>query len=162
MKTYFPCRGEIKRDWWVADASGQTLGRFASRVAQQLRGKTKPTYTPFLDVGDFVIVVNAARVRLTGRKMDQKVYHRHSGYPGGLKSETAGHRMERDPAGLVRAAVTGMLPHTRLGRQMAGKLKVYAGSQHPHQAQRPAVLPLPDKAAKTGPATAAAKDGEQT
>jgi len=129
--------GEVAREWHVVDAEGQTLGRLATRVAHILRGKHKPQYTPHVDVGDFVIVVNASKVEVTGRKMDQKRYYRASGYPGGLKSETLREKMAKDPEAVIKHAVRGMLPHNPLGRKMFKKLKVYAGPEHPHQAQQP-------------------------
>mgnify|MGYP005838262477 CR=1 FL=1 len=131
---------DVTRRWYVVDARDQVLGRLASRVASVLRGKHRADYTPHADTGDFVVVVNAAQVRLTGKKWDQKVYYRHSGYPGGLKQETARRLRERRPTELVRRAVWGMLPHTRLGRRMIRRLKVYAGPEHPHEAQRPQPL----------------------
>lgn len=156
--TYFPCEGEIKQEWWLADADGRVLGRLATTVAAILRGKTKPIYTPFLDTGDFVVVVNAAKIRLTGKKLEQKIYYHHSGYPGGIKSITAGDRLEKDPAGMVRDAIVGMLPHNRLGRQMARKLKVCAGPEHPHAAQRPRPLTLNERGAPITAAAPAAAD----
>ena len=140
MKTYSPKAKEIRRAWYVVDAEGQVLGRLASEVAKILRGKHRPTYAPHLDTGDHVVVVNAARVRLTGNKPRQKVYYRHSGYPGGLRETPYERMLERHPERVVERAVRGMLPRNRLGRQMARKLKVYAGPQHPHAAQRP--IPL--------------------
>jgi large subunit ribosomal protein L13 len=131
---------EIDRRWFVVDATDQTLGRLASRVARVLEGKHKPTYTPNLDSGDHVIVLNAARIAVTSDKLESKIYIRHSGYPQGLKQETLGHLLERRPEEIVRRAVRGMLPRTRLGAQQLRKLKVYAGSDHPHQAQRPEPL----------------------
>jgi large subunit ribosomal protein L13 len=131
-----------RRRWYVVDADGQVLGRLASRVASVLRGKESPAYSPHLDAGDFVVVVNAARVRVTGEKLGQKVYHRVTGYPGGVRRRTAAEILARFPERLVRNAVTGMLPKTRLGRQLARKLKVYAGPDHPHGAQQPEHLPL--------------------
>jgi large subunit ribosomal protein L13 len=130
------------RQWYIADASGQVLGRLATRVAMTLRGKHRPTFAPHIDAGDFVIVVNAAAVKLSGAKEAAKRYHRHTNYPGGVKTLTAGQMRAKHPTRIVRAAVEGMLPKTRLGRQLATKLKVYAGPEHPHQAQRPAPLPL--------------------
>ena len=126
----------------MADADGVVLGRLATVVAACLRGKTKPIFTPFLDVGDFVVVVNAQRVLLTGRKADQKNYYRHSGYPGGIKKLTAAERLEKHPAEMIRDAVVGMLPHNPLGRRLVRKLKVYAGADHPHAAQGPKPLPI--------------------
>ena len=137
MRTYVPKQDEIQREWLVVDASNQVLGRLASEVARLLRGKHKPQYTPYLDTGDFVVVVNAQRVRLTGRKREQKVYYRHSGYPGGLKQETAREMLEKYPERLIRRAVWGMLPKNRLGRKLLRKLKVYRGPEHPHEAQQP-------------------------
>ena len=129
------------RCWYVADAEGQVLGRLASRIASALRGKTKPSFSPHVDTGDFVIVVNAAKIRLTGRKLEGKVYIRHTEYPGGIRRATAGEVLAKRPARLVREAVEGMLPKNRLGRHLATKLKIYAGPDHPHQAQRPVPLP---------------------
>lgn len=131
-----------RRRWYVVDAEGQILGRLASRVASVLRGKASPAYSPHLDAGDFVVVVNAAKVRVTGEKLAQKRYYRYTGYPGGIRQRTAGEILARFPERLVRNAVTGMLPKTRLGRQLARKLKVYAGPDHPHAAQQPEPLPL--------------------
>ena len=131
---------DIEREWFVVDAAGQTLGRLASNVARILRGKHKATYSPHIDVGDYVVVVNADRIAVTGRKMDQKMYYRHTGYPGGLKSITLREQLVRHPTFAVRAAVKGMLPKNRLGRRMLRKLKVYAGAEHPHQAQQPKAL----------------------
>jgi large subunit ribosomal protein L13 len=137
MRSYMPKMDEITREWVVMDASDQVLGRFATEVARLLRGKHKPEFTPHLDTGDFVVVINADKVRLTGAKMDDKVYYRHSGRPGNLKSETARERMEKYPERVIQAAVWGMLPKNRLGRKLLKKLKVYSGSEHPHQAQQP-------------------------
>jgi len=145
MSTYFP-KGEIARKWFVIDADGQTLGRLATRVARILTGKDNPRYTPFLDTGDHVIVINAAKVRLTGLKSDAKVYHRYTGYPGGIRSEEFKKRLERRPEKIVEDAIVGMLPHTKLGRSMAGKLKVYRGDKHPHQAQKPEALAVVQRA----------------
>lgn len=142
MRTYSPRAREIQRDWYVVDAADQVLGRLASRVAQVLRGKHKPMFAPHLDVGDYVIVVNAAQVRLTGEKHEQKFWHRHSGYPGGLKSVPFARLLAETPEKAVEKAIRGMLPKNKLGRQMATKLKVYAGPQHPHEAQQPKRLPL--------------------
>lgn len=143
-KTYSPKIAEIERRWHVVDADGLCLGRLASRVAFVLRGKHKPTYTPHLDTGDFVIVVNAEKVVLTGRKEDQKVYYSHTGRPGSLKSETVRSRRRRRPAKVVEDAVWGMLPKNRLGRRLFRKLRVYAGPDHPHQSQQPAPLEVPE------------------
>ena len=135
MKTYSTKKAEIKRDWHVIDASGRTLGRLATEVAQLLKGKHKLIYSRNLDTGDFVIVVNAEKVRVTGNKASQKIYYRHSGYPGGLKERTFEQMIEKHPARVVEHAVKGMLPKNPLGRAMFRKLKVYAGPTHPHQAQ---------------------------
>ncbi len=147
MSTYFPKQGEIVRKWYVVDAEGQTLGRLATRVASILAGKHTPRYTPFLDTGDHVVVVNADKVRLTGMKSEKKVYHRYTGYPGGLRSEEFRKRFERRPEHVVQDAITGMLPKTKMGRAMARKLKVYRGDKHPHQAQKPETLVLAAKGA---------------
>ncbi len=135
MKTYTLKAGEIERRWHVVDAEGRPLGRLASHVATLLRGKHRPTYTPYMDNGDFVVVVNAAKVKATGRKLDQKTYYRHSGYPGGLKETSLESMLERYPARVIEHAVKGMLPHNRLGRSLLRHLKVYAGPDHPHEAQ---------------------------
>jgi large subunit ribosomal protein L13 len=142
MKTEIPSGKEITRNWHLIDAQGLVLGRVASKAAMVLMGKHKPSYTPFLDTGDHVVVVNAAKVRLTGKKEDQKVYRTHSGYPGGLKEVTARKVRAASPVRLVEEAVKGMLPKTKLGKHMATKLKVYAGDKHPHQAQKPVSLPV--------------------
>ena len=142
MKTHSTKPSEIERQWYVVDAQGQTLGRLASEIAKILKGKHKPIYAPNLDTGDFVIVVNAEKIHVTGRKMDQKLYHRHSGYPGGLTSITLGEQLKRHPTRVIRSAVRGMLPHNKLGRSMLSKLKVYAGDAHPHAAQEPKPLEL--------------------
>src|SRR5512146_1333604 len=140
MSTYFPKQGEIARKWYVVDADGQTLGRLATRVARILTGKDNPRYTPFLDTGDHVIVINTDKVRLTGLKAEKKVYHRVTGFPGGLRSEEFKKRFERKPESVVQDAIVGMLPHTKLGRAMAKKLKVYKGDKHQHAAQKPELL----------------------
>jgi large subunit ribosomal protein L13 len=140
MGTYSAKKEDIKRSWFVVDANGKTLGRLASAVAAVLKGKTKPIFTTHVDTGDFVIVVNAGKVHLTGRKLDNKTYYSHSGYPGGLKSITAGTLMKTHPEDVIKMAVEGMLPKTRLGKQMLSKLKIYAGEQHPHAAQQPAEM----------------------
>jgi large subunit ribosomal protein L13 len=145
MKTEFPSKNEIVRQWHVIDADNAVLGRVASKVAMLLMGKHKPGYTPFLDTGDHVIVINAAKVRLTGRKEENKIYHRHSGYPGGLISTQARKVKQTRPARMIEDAVSGMLPKTKLGKQMYRKLKVYAGDKHPHQAQKPVALAIEDK-----------------
>src|SRR5881275_782160 len=137
MKTYVAKPTDRERNWLVVDATGQTLGRLATQIADALRGKRKPDYTPHIDVGDFVVVVNAEKVSVTGRKLEQKRYYRHSGYPGGLRSRTLAEMLERRPEEVIRKAVRGMLPRNRLARQQLTKLKVYAGPEHPHSAQRP-------------------------
>jgi large subunit ribosomal protein L13 len=137
MKTVFPSAEGFVRQWHVIDAEGEVLGRVASKAALVLMGKNKPVYTPFLDTGDHVVVVNAEKIRLTGRKEEQKLYRRHSGYPGGLTETSARKVRETRPVRLVEEAVQGMLPKTKLGKQMYRKLKVYAGPKHPHQAQKP-------------------------
>ena len=137
MKTYVATPATRERNWVVIDASGQTLGRLATQIADTLRGKRKPEYTPHCDVGDFVIVVNAERITVTGKKMDEKRYYRHSGYPGGLRSRTLAEMLERRPEEVIRKAVKGMRPRIRLGRAQLRKLKVYAGPDHPHAAQKP-------------------------
>jgi len=142
VRTYSPKASDIKREWYVVDATGQTLGRLATRIATILRGKHKPIYTPHMDCGDYVIVINADKIRVTGKKLDQKVYYRHSGYPGGLKSITLREQLRKHPTRVIQAAVRGMLPKNRLGRRMIKKLKVYASDSHPHQAQQPKVLEL--------------------
>ena len=137
MRTYTPKAGEIQHDWYVIDAAGLTLGRLASQIASVLRGKHKPTYSPHMDCGDFVIVVNAHKIRVTGRKLDQKFYYRHSGYPGGLKAISLRDQLDRHPDRVIQLAVRAMLPKNRLGRQMIKKLKIYATPDHPHEAQQP-------------------------
>jgi len=139
-KTYTVREGEIDRRWYVVDAADETLGRLASRIARVLEGKHKPTYSPNLDSGDHVIVLNAAKIAVTRDKLDTKLYIRHSGHPQGLKEETLGHLLARRPEEVIRRAVKGMLPRTKLGVQQLRKLKVYAGTDHPHQAQRPEPL----------------------
>lgn len=140
MKTFTAKPGEVESKWYVVDASGCVLGRLASFVATRLRGKHKPVYTPHVDTGDHIIVINADKIALTGRKWDEKLYYRHSGYMGGLKSITAKQLLQKRPGDLVMHAVRGMLPKNRLGRKMFKKLKVYAGSEHPHVAQEPETL----------------------
>ncbi len=137
MKTFSAKKSEVVRNWVVVDAEGQVLGRLASQVARILRGKDKPTFTPHVDTGDFVVVVNAEKVILTGNKLDDKVYYWHSGYPGGIRGIKARDLLEKKPEELVKKAVKGMLPRNRLGRAIYGKLKVYAGPDHPHEAQQP-------------------------
>jgi large subunit ribosomal protein L13 len=140
MKTYVATSESRERNWLVVDATGQTLGRLATQIADCLRGKRKPEYTPHVDVGDFVIVINAEQISVTGRKREAKRYYRHSGYPGGLRSRTLGEMLERRPEEVIRHAVKGMLPRTRLGRAQLRKLKVYAGPDHPHAAQKPETM----------------------
>jgi large subunit ribosomal protein L13 len=137
MSTYFPKAGEISRKWFVVDASGQTLGRLASGVARILSGKNSAKYTPFIDTGDHVVVINAEKIKVTGLKAGKKMYHRYTGFPGGLRSEQFEKRVVRKPEQIIEDAVKGMLPHTKMGRQMAGKLNVYRGDKHPHAAQKP-------------------------
>ena len=140
MKTYSAKPGEITREWYLVDAEGKTLGRLATQIADTLRGKRKPQFTPHVDTGDFVIVVNAEKIQVTGNKLDQKRYYRHSGYPGGLRSRTLREQLERRPTEVLRVAVKGMLPKNRLARQQITKLKIYAGPEHPHEAQNPRLL----------------------
>ena len=140
MKTYMPSASTIERKWYVVDATNKTLGRLAAEVAKVLRGKNKPTYTPFLDTGDFVIVINASKVKVTGKKLDQKVYYHHSDYVGGMKEESLRDKLANSPAEVIELAVKGMLPKGPLGRQMYTKLHVYAGAEHPHAAQKPEEL----------------------
>ena len=142
MKTYAVKASEIERTWWVVDATGQTLGRLATRIATLLEGKHKPIYSPHIDTGDHVVVLNAAKIRVTGDKLRQKSYFRHSNYPGGLKEESLGALLERKPELVIERAVKGMLPQNRLGRAMIKKMKVYRGAEHPHQAQQPATVEL--------------------
>lgn len=142
IKTYTPKPEDIQREWFVIDAKDQTLGRLATQVAVLLRGKHKPIFSPHMDVGDYVIVINADKIRVTGRKLDQKIYYRHSGYPGGLRQRTLREQLQRFPERVIEAAVRGMLPKNKLGRKMFKKLKVYAGEQHPHEAQKPKVFEL--------------------
>ena len=142
MKTYSAKPGEVTRDWYVVDAEGKTLGRLATQIADTLRGKRKPQFTPHVDTGDFVVVVNAEKILVTGNKLDQKMVYRHSGYPGGLKSRTLREQLERRPTEVIRTAVRGMLPKNRLARQQLTKLKVYAGPEHPHESQNPQPLTL--------------------
>jgi large subunit ribosomal protein L13 len=137
MKSYMARPREVERNWYLIDAEGQTLGRLATEIARLLRGKNKPQYTPHVDTGDFVVVVNAEKAIVTGRKAEQKVYYRHSGYPGGLKETSYEVMLERKPTEILRRAVRGMMPKTRLGRQQLRKLKIYAGPEHPHEAQNP-------------------------
>lgn len=142
MKSFIPGSKEMKKKWHVIDAEGQVLGRLAVRAARLLTGKDKPVYTPFLDTGDHVIIINAEKVKLTGKKLTDKKYRHHTGYPGGLKEISAAALLAKNPDRLVREAVIGMLPKTKLGRSMRKKLKVYKGPEHPHQAQQPVALSL--------------------
>lgn len=142
MKTYMAKESTIERNWYVVDAEGQTLGRLASEVAQVLRGKHKPTYTPHVDTGDYVVVINADKVKLSGNKENQKLYRRHTGYVGNLKTITYKDMMEKHPDRIIQLAVKGMVPHNKLGRKQMTKLHVYAGTEHPHQAQKPEVLEI--------------------
>jgi len=142
VRTYTARAEDMEREWFLVNAEGKTLGRLAAEIARVLRGKHKPIYTPHLDCGDYVIVVNAEKVRVTGRKLDQKMYYRYTGYPGGIKSINLRDQLQKHPERVLQAAVRGMLPKNRLGRKMLRKLKVYAGDSHPHQAQQPKVLEL--------------------
>ncbi len=142
MKTYYTPVNEIARQWYVADADGKVLGRMAVEIANRLRGKHKPTFCDFQDNGDFVIVINAERVALTGTKLDDKKYYRHSGYPGGITTTTAREMLTKKPEELIRIAVRGMLPKNKIGRAQLKKLKIYAGAEHPHQAQKPETLEI--------------------
>jgi large subunit ribosomal protein L13 len=142
MKTYQANAQDRERDWYVVDAAGKTLGRLATQIANVLRGKRKPTYTPHVDVGDFVIVINAEKIAVTGNKRQDKLYYRHTRYPGGIRSQSLGDLLEKRPEEVIRRAVKGMLPRNRLGRQQLRKLKVYVGAEHPHQAQKPGELEL--------------------
>jgi len=137
MKTFVPKKNEIDRIWWLIDAEGKILGRLATEIAVLLRGKRKPQYVSFMDSGDFVIVINAKKIKVTGRKMEQKKYYSHSGYPGGLKDKTLKELLEKKPEEVIRKAVWGMIPKNKLGRAVCKKLKVYRGPHHPHQAQKP-------------------------
>ena len=140
MKTYNAKPGEIQRDWVIVDAEGKTLGRLATQIADRLRGKSKAAFTPHVDTGDFVVVVNAEKIHVTGNKLEQKIYYRHSGYPGGLRQRTLAEQLQRRPEEVIRKAVKGMLPKNRLAAAQLKKLKVYAGPEHPHEAQNPAPL----------------------
>jgi large subunit ribosomal protein L13 len=140
MRTVFAKKGDVERKWYLIDANNAVLGRLAVKIADRLRGKNKPIFTPNTDTGDFIVVINAEKVKLTGRKLDNKVYYRHSNYPGGIKAETARERLKRSPETILEDAVWGMLPKGRLGRAMIKKLKVYRGPEHPHEAQKPEIL----------------------
>lgn len=142
MKTKFATKGDVERKWYLVDAKDAILGRLATKIATCLRGKDKPVFTPNIDTGNFVIVVNAEKVKVTGKKLDQKIYYSHSGYPGGLKAEALKDRLKRKPEQVIIDAVWGMLPKGRLGRAILKKLKVYKGSEHPHKAQKPEILSL--------------------
>lgn len=142
IKTYTPKPEDIQREWFVIDAKDQTLGRLATQIAQILRGKHKPIFSPHMDVGDFVIVINCEKIRVTGNKLDDKRYYRHSGYPGGIRSVTLRQQLDKFPDRVIRTAVRGMLPKNSLGRAMIKKLKIYAGDKHPHQAQQPKAYEL--------------------
>ncbi len=142
MRTTFAKKGDVQRKWYVVDATDKVLGRLATQIAAYLRGKHKPQFTPNVDTGDFIVVINAEKVRLTGKKLDQKIYYHHTGYPGGLRAETARQRLQRKPEEIIKDAVWGMLPKNRLGRKLFKKLKVYRGPEHPHQAQKPEVLDI--------------------
>lgn len=145
-KTFVAKPADIEREWYVVDATDLTLGRLATQVASVLRGKHKPEYTPYEDVGDFVVVINADKVHVTGRKLDQKMYYHHTGYPGGIKSISLRKQLQKHPERVIEHAVKGMLPRGPLGRRQFKKLKVYAGSEHPHQAQLPKPMPIDDLA----------------
>ena len=149
MKTYSAKPGEIEREWFVVDAEGQTLGRLATRIAETLRGKGKAQYTPHVDTGDFVVVVNAEKISVTGSKLDSKLYYRHSGYPGGLRSRTLREQLARRPTEVLRKAVKGMLPKNKLAAAQLRKLKIYAGPEHPHEAQAPKSLELSTRVGST-------------
>lgn len=140
MKTYSPKKADINRKWYLVDAKGQTLGRLATKVAVKLRGKDKPLFAPHVDCGDFVVVINAAEVAVTGNKMDQKMYYRHSGYPGAIKKTPLKKMMQLKPESVIEKAIEGMIPGNRLRKDILKKLKVYAGSEHPHEAQKPEIL----------------------
>jgi large subunit ribosomal protein L13 len=140
QKTYYPKQDEITRSWYLVDAAGQNLGRLATRIAGVLLGKGKPEFTPGVDVGDFVIVINAEKIAVTGKRLDQKIYYRHSGYPGGLKQITLRNQLDKFPDRVIRSAVRGMIPRNRFGRKLIKKLKVFRGPDHPHSAQKPETL----------------------
>ncbi|HML22150.1 MAG TPA: 50S ribosomal protein L13 [Aggregatilinea sp.] len=142
IKTYTPTPEDIQREWYVVDAKDKTLGRLATEVARILRGKHKPIFAPHMDTGDYVIIINCEKIRVTGDKLDSKVYYRHSGYPGGIKSVTLRQQLDKFPDRVLHEAVRGMLPKNKLGRAMIKKLKIYSGDKHPHQAQQPKVLDL--------------------
>jgi large subunit ribosomal protein L13 len=141
QKTYYPKKDEVPSHWYLVDAEGANLGRLATRIARALLGKDKPEFTPGVPMGDYVVVINAEKVDVTGRKLDDKIYYRHSGYPGGLKKITLREQLKRFPERVLESAVWGMLPHNRFGRKIMKRLKVYAGTEHPHEAQKPKPLP---------------------
>lgn len=143
MKSYFAKPSEVEHKWWIVDLTDKVLGRAAVEIANLLRGKNKPKFTPHVDMGDFVIVINADKVKLTGNKLEDKIYYTHSGYPGGLKAKSAKQMLKEKPEEVVKWAVWGMMPKNKLSKQQMKKLKVYAGAKHPHQAQKPEVYPLP-------------------
>jgi large subunit ribosomal protein L13 len=142
MRTQFAKKGDVEQKWYIVDAKDAVLGRLAVKIANRLRGKIKPQFTPHNDTGDFIIVINADKIKMTGKKLDNKVYYSHSGYPGGIKAETARERLDRRPEKILFSAVWGMLPKGRLGRAMIKKLKIYKGSEHPHEAQKPEILSI--------------------
>lgn len=160
MKTYTPKATELEQRWHLMDASGKTLGRLASQVAQLLRGKHRPSFSPHLDMGDHVVVINASQLQVTGKKLRDKVYYRHSGYPGGLKQETLAKLLAEHPTRVLEHAIQGMLPHNRLGRALMRKLRVYAGSEHPHRAQLGARGPKPTE--ETAAPASGEKRGEES
>ena len=137
QKTYYPKPGDVTREWYIIDATGQNLGRLATQISKLLLGKEKPEFTPGVDVGDFVIVINAEKIEVTGNKLDDKIYYRHSGYPGGIKAINLRNQLEKHPDRVITSAVWGMIPHNRYGRKIMKKLKVFGGSEHPHKAQKP-------------------------
>ncbi len=139
-KTYYPKAGEIERQWFLVDAKGETLGRLATKIATILLGKHKPTFTPGVEMGDYVVVINAEKIQVTGKKMDEKIYYHHSNYPGGLKSISLRDQLQKHPERVIRAAVWGMLPHNKMGRHVLKRLKIYSGAEHPHDAQNPEVV----------------------
>lgn len=149
MKTHMPKPAEVEQKWWLVDAEDQIVGRLAARIAKVLQGKTRPTYAPHIKNGDFVVVINADKVVFTGKKLTDKVYHRHTGWPGGEKETTAGQLLERKPEEVLRRAVWGMMPKTRLGRALMRRLRIFAGPRHPHAAQSPEPLPLQTRQART-------------
>ncbi len=142
MKTFQGSPDNVEMKWYLIDAEGQTLGRLASQIASIIRGKNKPTYTPHADTGDFVVVINAEKINVTGNKLNNKIYYNHSGYAGGLKKRTLKEMLEKKPEEVLRKAIWGMLPHNKLGRKQMGKVKIYAGPEHPHEAQKPELLSL--------------------